>query len=101
MLGAVGTVKHHSRYPGWEYAPVSPLRDRYLDSYERLFGARPCVTVIHAGLECGIISSKTNGMDIISIGPDMKDIHSPDEKLSLDSCSRIWKVLLETLNSKC
>ncbi len=98
LIGACGVVKHHSRYPGWEYAPISPLRDRYLDSYERLFGSRPCVTVIHAGLECGIISSKTSGMDIISIGPDMKDIHSPDEKLSLDSCCRIWKVLLETLN---
>ena len=92
--------RHYSRYPGWEYAPDSQLRDDYLDTYESLFGTRPEVVVIHAGLECGIISSKTQGLDIISIGPNMYDIHSPAERLSLSSCEKIWKVLVAFLAKK-
>ncbi len=92
--------RHYSRYPGWEYAPDSQLRAEYLDTYESLFGTRPEVVVIHAGLECGIISSKTQGLDIISIGPDMYDIHSPAERLSLASCEKIWKVLVAFLAKK-
>ncbi len=92
--------KHYSRYPGWEYAPDSQLREDYLDTYESLFGTRPEVVVIHAGLECGIISSKTQGLDIISIGPNMYDIHSPAERLSLASCEKIWKVLVAFLAKK-
>lgn len=92
--------RHYSRYPGWEYAPESSLRDDYLDTYERLFGTRPEVVVIHAGLECGIISSKTQGLDIISIGPNMYDIHSPAERLSLASCEKIWKALVAFLAKK-
>ena len=92
--------RHYSRYPGWEYAPESKLREDYLDTYESLFGTRPEVIVIHAGLECGIISSKTQGLDIISIGPNMYDIHSPAERLSLASCEKIWKVLVAFLAKK-
>ncbi len=92
--------RHYSRYPGWEYAVQSKLRDDYLDTYESLFGNRPEVVVIHAGLECGIISSKTQGLDIISIGPNMYDIHSPAERLSLASCEKIWKVLVAFLAKK-
>ena len=85
--------RHYSRYPGWEFNSQSPLREQYLDTYESVFGVRPKVSVIHAGLECGIISSKTEGLDIISIGPNMYDIHSPAERLSLSSCEHIWKVM--------
>lgn len=92
--------KHYARYPGWEYNPDSGLREDYLDTYESLFGIRPRVSVIHAGLECGIISSKKKGLDIISIGPDMYDIHSPAERLSLKSCEKIWKVLETFLSRK-
>lgn len=92
--------KHYSRYPGWEYDPDSKLREDYLDTYESLFGTRPKVVVIHAGLECGIISSKKKGLDIISIGSDMYDIHSPAERLSLTSCEKIWKVLETFLSRK-
>lgn len=100
-LGALAgaEVSHHSRYPGWEFAKQSPLRDEWLGAYRRLFGNEPKVTVIHAGLECGIISSHLPDLDIISVGPDMKDIHSPDEALDLDSCERVWKVLEAVLLS--
>ena len=92
--------KHYSRYPGWEFKSDSSLREEYLDTYESIFGSRPEVVVIHAGLECGIISSKTEGLDIISIGPNMYDIHSPAERLSLQSCEKIWKVLETFLSRK-
>ncbi len=96
MLGA--EVSHHSRYPGWEYAQKSPLREEYIDVHERLFGTRPTVGVIHAGLECGIISSKTGGrLDIISVGPNLIDIHSPKERADVASCQKIYDILLELL----
>ncbi len=96
-----GAENHnYARYPGWEYAPNSPLRERYLDAYEGLYGVRPTVVVIHAGLECGILSSKLEGMDIISIGPNMRDIHSPDERLELASCERLWKTLLVVIKQQ-
>ncbi len=91
---------HYARYPGWEYAPVSPLRERYMGAFKKLYGKDLSVGVIHAGLECGILSSKLNGMDIISIGPNMYDIHSPCEHLDLASCEKIWNVLLEILKEK-
>lgn len=94
-LGALAgaEVSHYSRYPGWDFAENSPVRDTWLAAYKRLFGTEPKVTVIHAGLECGIISSHLPELDMISVGPDMKDIHSPDEALDLDSCERIFRVL--------
>lgn len=93
-------ARHYARYPGWEYQSESGLREEYLNVCQRVLGKRPEVVVIHAGLECGIISSKTDGMDIISIGPDMYDIHSPAERLSLASCERIWKVLLTFVSER-
>ena len=93
-------VRHYARYPGWEFLPDSPLRELYNSVYQRIFGKALTVGVIHAGLECGILSSKMQGMDIISVGPDMFDIHSPDEHLSICSCERVWRVLLEVIQSK-
>ncbi len=97
LVGA--SCHHYARYPGWEYAPVSPLRDRYIASFKRLYGKELSIGVIHAGLECGILSSKTEGMDIISIGPNMHDIHSPNEHLELESTDRIWNVLLDVVKN--
>ena len=98
MTGA--SVRHYARYPGWEFEPSSPLRELYSATYQRLYGSVLQVGVIHAGLECGILSSKMPGMDIISVGPDMFDIHSPDEHLSLCSCEKVWRVLLEVVKAK-
>lgn len=88
---------HYSRYPGWNYAQRSPLRNKYLKAAARVLGYEPKVTVIHAGLECGIIRSHLPKLDMISIGPDMKGIHTPDEALSAASCERIWKIVGEML----
>ena len=91
---------HYARYPGWEFEPASVLRDSWSDAYFELYGERPQVGVIHAGLECGILSSKLPGMDIISVGPNMHDIHSPDEHLDLESCTHVWNVLLKVVTKK-
>ena len=95
MVGA--GIRHYSRYPGWKYEKVSPLRDRYVEVARKVFGKEPIVMAIHAGLECGIIKSHINNMDMISIGPDMKGIHSPDEVLDLDSFERFWELVEQML----
>ncbi|MBE6538381.1 MAG: aminoacyl-histidine dipeptidase [Ruminococcaceae bacterium] len=91
LLG--GSMEKLGRYPGWEYARVSPLREKFFAVYRSLVGKDPESNVIHAGLECGIIKSHIPDMDIISIGPGMRDIHSPDEALDLASLERTWKVV--------
>ncbi len=93
-------TKHYSRYPGWKYAKVSPLRDSYMKVYKRLFGEEPVTEIIHAGLECGIISSKVPDMDIISIGPNMENIHSPAEALDLESSERFFETVKGILLDK-
>ena len=92
-----GRAEQMGRYPGWEFAKVSPLREKYLDIFKKMNGDSPKVTVIHAGLECGIIKSHISDMDIISIGPGMRDIHSPDEALDLCSFEKTWKMVCELL----
>ena len=87
------TTKHYSRYPGWDYAPVSALRDLYARAYREITGKDAVVDVIHAGLECGIIVSKLPDLDVISVGPDMRDVHSPDERLNLSSVETFWKTI--------
>ena len=87
------TAKHYSRYPGWDYAPVSSLRDLYARAYREITGKDAIVDVIHAGLECGIIVSKLPDLDVISIGPDMRDVHSPDERLNLSSVEIFWQTI--------
>lgn len=88
---------HRARYPGWDYAPVSPLHDLWTAVSERLYGMTPKVEVIHAGLECGILCDKLGEMDIISVGPDMKDIHTPREMLSIPSVERTYRLVCAVL----
>ena len=90
---------HRARYPGWDYAPVSPLRDLWTRISEETYGVTPRIEVIHAGLECGILCDKLGEMDIISVGPDMKDIHTPREMLSIPSVERTYRLVCETLRS--
>ena len=92
-----GEATHRARYPGWDYAPVSPLRDLWTAVSERMYGVTPKVEVIHAGLECGILCDKLGEMDIISVGPDMRDIHTPREMLSIPSVERTYRLVCETL----
>ncbi|MBR5406496.1 MAG: aminoacyl-histidine dipeptidase [Lachnospiraceae bacterium] len=86
-----------SDYPAWEYKEVSPLRDMVSKAYVELFDKEPRVTSIHAGLECGLIYDKLNGIDIVSIGPDIEDIHTPKEKLNISSTERTWRLLLKIM----
>ena len=92
-----GTTHHHSRYPGWDFAPTSDLREAYIKAYRDVTGETANVNVIHAGLECGIIYSHLPDMDIISVGPNLHDLHSPDESLELDSVEVFWKTIVRLL----
>lgn len=87
----------HGEYPGWAYRKDSPLRDKMIRLYEKLYGKKPKVQAIHAGLECGLFAGKLPGLDCISYGPDMKGIHTTEEVLSISSVRRVWEYLLEIL----
>lgn len=97
---AGGTAKVSGDYPGWAYRQDSLLREKMVRVYERMYGKKPEIAAIHAGLECGIISAKVENLDCISIGPDMENIHTTEETLSISSTKRVWEYLLEVLKEK-
>ena len=84
-------------YPAWEYRKDSPLRDTMVQVYRQMYGKQAQVVAIHAGLECGILSDKLPGLDCVSIGPNMLDIHTSRERLEIASTRRTWEFLLEIL----
>ncbi len=84
-------------YPAWEYKKDSHLREVMKRVYENMYGKSPEIVTIHAGLECGILSEKMEGLDCVSIGPDNFDIHTTEERLSLPSFDRVWKFLKRVL----
>ena len=86
-------------YPAWEYRKESKLRDIMVDSYKELFGDGPEVKAIHAGLECGLFYEKIEGLDAVSFGPTMKDIHTTEEVLSISSTARMWDYLVKVLEN--
>jgi dipeptidase D len=86
-------------YPAWEYVKDSVLRDTMVRVYSDMFGKEPQVVAIHAGLECGILSDKLPGLECVSIGPQMHDIHTSRERLDIASTERTWNFLLETLKN--
>jgi len=88
---AGASVSMSGEYPAWEYEEVSPFRDQMVQLYREMYGKAPVVLTIHAGLECGLLSAKLSGLSAISIGPDMKDIHTPGETLSLSSSKRVYE----------
>ena len=95
-----GTLSISGDYPGWKYRADSPLRDKMTALYERMYGVKPRVEAIHAGLECGILCSKIADLDCVSFGPDMKDIHTTEEVLSISSTKRVWEFLIRLLAGK-
>ena len=92
-----GSFTSEGEYPAWVYKRDSRLREIMCSAYEDLFGKPAKVEAIHAGLECGLISEKMPGIDIVSLGPDMKDIHTTEERLSISSTKRVWELVLEVL----
>jgi len=95
LLG--GEAESHAEYPEWAYRADSHLRDVLCDAYRELTGREMKVEAIHAGLECGLFDDKKPGMDMISIGPDMRDIHTTAERLSIASVERTWRLLCDVL----
>lgn len=97
FLGGEYTVQ--GAYPAWEYRKDSPLRDQMVEVYEEMYGEKPNVVAIHAGLECGLFYKKIEGLDCVSLGPNMKDIHTSEEVLDIASTERVWKYLVKVLES--
>ena len=94
-----GSYSEMGDYPAWEYVKESRLRDTMVRVYDEMFGGEPRVVAIHAGLECGILSDKLPGLECVSIGPNMHDIHTSRERLDIASTQRTWAFLLEVLKA--
>lgn len=84
-------------YSGWEYQQDSPLRELLTQVFTEQYGHGPKIEAIHAGVECGIFAGKLPGLDCISLGPDLAEVHTPRERLHIASTQRLWAMLLETL----
>ena len=92
-----GTYEEKGSYPGWEYRHESELRDTCVSVFKKMYDRNPKVMAIHAGLECGLFSGKMEGLDCVSIGPNLYDIHTPKERLSISSTKRIYEFVVEVL----
>jgi len=92
-------VEHSDGYPGWKPNLDSPILKLAKDTYKSLYGKEPEVKAIHAGLECGIIGEKFPGMDMVSFGPTLEGVHSPDEKIYIDTVEKFWNFLLAILGN--
>ena len=92
-----GTLENTGDYPAWEYKRDSKLRDLMVEVFEEMYGRKPVVQALHAGVECGLFSGAMPGLDCVSFGPDMKDIHTTSESMSVASVQRTWAYTLEVL----
>lgn len=92
-----GTAEISAEYPAWEYRADSRLREDIVTIFERMYGKKPKIEGIHAGLECGILAAKLPGMDAVSLGPDILDIHTTMERMSVSSVKRVYDFLIELL----
>ena len=92
-------VERNNGYPGWYLDPNSAFLKLAVATYEKLFGKSPEVKAIHAGLECGLFSEKYPNMDMVSIGPTLRGVHSPDERLLIPTVKMVWDHVLEILKS--
>ena len=95
IIGA--DVRFDDAYVGWAPNPDSKVLSVAVESFESLFGHSPKVEALHAGLECGLFLEKMPGLDMISFGPTLKDIHSPNEKANIPSVQEFWKFLTDIL----
>lgn len=90
---AGGKTEIDGNYPGWAYNPNSVVKDTILAAYEKLFGKQAKVDAVHAGIECGLFADSIPNLDCVSIGPDMGDVHTPREHLSISSTERTYELL--------
>jgi dipeptidase D len=90
---------HTEGYPGWKPNLESPILKLAVSTYKSLYGKEPAVKAIHAGLECGIIGEKNPGLDMVSFGPTLEGVHSPDEKIYIDTVEKFWNFLLAILRN--
>lgn len=90
-------VEHTGSYPGWAPNPDSPILNLMKEKYIKLFNEEPEVKACHAGLECGILGERYPGLDMISFGPTIRNPHSPDEKVNIQSVQKFWKYLIDVL----
>lgn len=95
LLG--GSVTCTGDYPAWEYNPHSRLRDLMSEIFEEQYGRRPVIQALHAGVECGLFAGKLPGLDCVSFGPDLTDIHTTGERMDIASVQRTWRYLLAVL----
>ena len=98
MLGGNCDIK--GDYPGWAYNPESDLRETFIKVYREMYGKEPVVEAIHAGLECGLFTKKIDGLDSISIGPNMHNVHTSEETLEVGSVQRTWEFLCRVIAQK-
>ncbi len=96
---AGGTPRFGEAYPAWPPRTTSPLLTTAVDVFTKLYQRKPEVGAFHAGLECGVIGDKVGGMDMISFGPDMDGVHTPDERLNIASTERTWNLLVELVRA--
>ncbi|MDY5968508.1 MAG: M20/M25/M40 family metallo-hydrolase, partial [Bacteroidales bacterium] len=99
FLLAGAKVKHSDGYPGWTPNPDSRILKVGVDTYRALYGKEPVVRAIHAGLECGLIGQKYPSMDMISYGPTMRGVHSPDERVEIKTVEMFWNLTLAILKN--
>lgn len=92
-------VKQTDGYPAWKMNPDSQLTKIAVDSYKKLFGKEPIVRGIHAGLECGLFSERYPALDMVSFGPTLRDVHTPDERLHIPTVQMVWDHLLDILKN--
>ena len=92
-------VTQGDRYPAWKMNPNSQLTEIVVETYKKLFGKEPKVIGIHAGLECGLFSEKYPHLDMVSMGPTLRDVHSPDERLLIPTVQMVWDHLLEIMKN--
>ena len=98
-LAGADSITHSDGYPAWKMRMDSHLRDVAVECYKELFGKAPKVIGIHAGLECGLFASRYPYLDMLSIGPTMRGVHSPDERLLIPTVDKIWQLVLKIIKN--
>ena len=93
------TVDISGEYPSWEYNPVSDAKQTAIDLFAKMYGKKPHIEVIHAGLECGVFTDNIPGLDCIAFGPSLYDIHTVNERMEIGSVCRVFEFLIELLKN--